>query len=74
MTKIVDPIGPKTLRNWEARRAGGRITVYGQNLYTGVDDKITNVDKITPPSSAADHHAVAVDKHGVEHKLVFITQ
>lgn len=65
------PPEPKTLRNWYAQRAGGRITVYGDDIQTRLSTKITNVDTIKPPVSAAEHFVLATDKHGTVHKLVF---
>lgn len=60
-----------TMKNWKARRAGGRITVYGTDTYTGRVVKITNVDEITPPESATEHYVTAVDNNGNHHKLIF---
>lgn len=54
-----------TLKNWKARRAGGRITITGTDALTGRDDKIVGVDFIEP----AGHGCRAVDKHGAEHRL-----
>lgn len=56
----------KTLKNWRARRAGGRITVYGEHHETGQLEKITNVDTIEPWFGACR----ATDKAGVEHRLL----
>lgn len=62
---------PKTLRDWTARRAGGRITVTGTNIETGEADKITNVDTIEPPLQSVQHEVRATDKHKVVHRLIF---
>ena len=61
----------KTLRNWRAKRAGGRITIYGDEG-TGAasrNTKIVGVDTITP---GAVHEGVcyALDKDGVTHTLL----
>lgn len=52
------------LFDWKAKRAGGRITVYGKE--NGVDAKIVGVDKIEPRGGKI----VATDKAGEEHTLV----
>jgi hypothetical protein len=57
----------KTLRQWRARRAGGRITVYGECNTTRTPTKITNVDTITTSSAG---HVVAIDKDNVTHYLL----
>lgn len=54
-----------TLKNWRARRAGGRITVVG----TEADErpgKIVGVDVIEPRGG----RIIATDKHGTEHELL----
>jgi hypothetical protein len=38
----------KTLKDWRAKRAGGRITVYGTDVATGQETKIPGVDSIIP--------------------------
>lgn len=63
----------KTLKNWRARRAGGRITVYGEDHQTGQQVKITNVDDIKPGGPHRDGpggYCVAVDKDSVSHRLL----
>lgn len=67
---MADQTNSKTLRNWTARRAGSGITVTGENIASMRQDKVTNC-VITPPTSAAEHHVIATDGEGVEHKLVF---
>lgn len=67
---------PTTLRNWRAERSGARITVYGEDIALAEDHehrktKITNIDVITPPTHANEHHVLATDKDGVVHKLTF---
>lgn len=57
----------KSLRDWTARRAGGRITVYGTNVETGQDDKLTKIDAITPGPGT--DRCTAKDSDGVEHVL-----
>lgn len=52
------------LNNWKARRAGGRITVYGKDA-DGNDAKIVGVDKIEPVKGTI----IATDKNGTEHML-----
>lgn len=56
----------KTLRDWRARRAGGRITVYGENVEGREQDRITNVDELVPEVG----YTVARDKDGVHHRLL----
>lgn len=53
------------LTNWKAKRAGGRITVYGTNPATGIADKIVGVDEIRPWGNKI----VAIDKDGKRHEL-----
>lgn len=54
------------LFKWKAKRAGGRITVYGEDA-EGLPHKVVGVDQITP---AAGHgHCVATDKNGESHTL-----
>lgn len=55
------------LFNWKAKRAGGRITVYGEDAY-GKAEKIVGVDVIQPSVDGI----VAVDKNGVTHRLTSI--
>lgn len=52
------------LKDWKARRAGGRITVTGTDE-NGNDAKITNVEFVEPVRN----HCRAVDKDGNEHHL-----
>ncbi len=61
----------KTLHTWHAKRAGGRITVYGTDVATGKETKITNVERIDPPTNHALHEVTALDKNNVTHRLVF---
>lgn len=51
------------LIEWEAKRAGGRITVYGIGRDKG--RKIVGVDKIVPKDGACQ----ATDKNGETHTL-----
>lgn len=51
----------KTIYNWKARRAGGRITIVGKDEFGG-DMKIVGVDYIEPRISD-DVVAVAVDRN-----------
>jgi len=75
----------KTLRNWRAKRAGGRITVSGFDAETNEAVKLVGVDEISPfaitepkrklfSSETTQHileaHAIAVDMHGARHKLL----
>ena len=53
------------IRNWKARRAGGRITINGFGE-GGNPVKIVGVDVIEPRGSSI----VAVDKDRVEHILL----
>lgn len=59
----------KTLANWRAKRAGGRITVYGDDAKTRATTKIVGVDTITPGEV---HQGIcrAIDKNGVTHTLL----
>ncbi len=59
------------LKNWKAKRAGGRITVYGTDVETGDENaKIVGVDAVYPTAdSGASGHIWAKDKHGDLHKL-----
>jgi len=62
-----------TLIDWKAKRAGGRITVYGKNAETGAEIKIVGVDVITPASERplySRRPCEAVDMHGVKHTLL----
>lgn len=54
-----------TLKDWKARRAGGRITVNGKNADNGLAQKIVGVDVIEP----RDGKIIATDKDGQEHEL-----
>lgn len=60
----------KTLKNWRAKRAGGRITVYGEDAATRAQTKIVGVDTIEPPAIPGDLHVLAKDKAGITHKLL----
>ena len=55
-----------TLKNWHAKRAGGRITIYGTDIDNGDAARITRVDKIEP----TDNHCVATVDGGTTHKLL----
>lgn len=68
---MTDIPAPKTLREWTARRAGGRITVHGVDISTNTPTKITNVDTITPPSDHSLHEVLATDVRGTVHRLIF---
>lgn len=59
----------KTLTNWKARRAGGRITVNGTDQH-GKPAKIVGVDVIQPSDGNRDC-VYATDKDGVSHVLKF---
>lgn len=54
-----------SINNWRAKRAGGRITVYGEESGTGKQLKIVGVDQIVPGPG----FCVATDKNGVSHRL-----
>lgn len=54
------------LFDWRAKRAGGRITVYGKTEDRS-DAKIVGVDKIETRNS----RIIATDKNGDEHQLRF---
>lgn len=72
MARPKAPTAPVTLRKFYVKRAGGRMTAYGVNIDTGLDDKVTNIDRIDPPPSPASHEVHATDKNGIVHRLVFI--
>lgn len=55
-----------TLKNWKAKRAGGRITIYGTNASTGFKTKIVGVDAIEPINGKI----LATDKHGEQFELL----
>lgn len=57
-----------TLTNWKAKRAGGRITIYGTEA-DGSAGKIVGVDVIDAPI-APRIYPIATDKNGVQHCLV----
>jgi hypothetical protein len=57
----------KTLKEWRAKRAGGRITVYGKDATTGAETKIVSVDSIQPSKVTG---CIAVDKDGTVHQLL----
>lgn len=50
---------------WRARRAGGRITIYGKAA-DGADRRISNVDQI----EATDNGTTATDKDGATYALM----
>ncbi len=60
------------LTKWTAKRAGGRITITGQDA-EGHPRKIVGVDTIGPQSggfgAAATTKVIAVDRHGERHEL-----
>lgn len=53
------------LKDWTAKRAGGRITVTGIDIETDQPQKIVGVDKI----SVSDGVIVAIDKNASFHIL-----
>lgn len=53
-----------TLSNWKAKRAGGRITIYGVDQ-NGISTKIVGVDRIEPSAG----FCIATDKDGAAHRL-----
>lgn len=59
----------KTLANWRAKRAGGRITIYGDCQQTKKLTKIVGVDTITP-GLVAEKCCHALDRDGVTHTLL----
>lgn len=59
----------RKLKNWTARRAGGRITITGQDAETGAEVKVTNVDTIDGPPEPGDA-TIATDKDGERYNLV----
>ncbi len=59
----------KTLIKWRAKRAGGRITVYGEDAETRDNTKIVGIDVITP-GTINEGVCYALDRHGVTHTLL----
>lgn len=57
-----------TLKSWTARRSGGRITINGIDVETGMPMKVPNIDTIV--ASAGSKSAVATDKNGEQFELV----
>lgn len=57
------------VREWQAKRSGGRITVTGRGPGGG-PVKIPNVDTITPDSDK--HSCIAVDKDKKEFRLIVV--
>lgn len=57
----------QTIKNWQARRAGGRITIYGKNEQGG-EMKIVGVDQIKGPGPAGGL-PIATDKNGTDYAL-----
>lgn len=58
-----------TLKNWKAKRAGGRITVYGLDHETGKEIKLVGVDRIEPSNRPEAMCVLAYDKDGSTHTL-----
>jgi hypothetical protein len=58
-----------TLRNWTAKRAGGRITVYGEDD-SGASTKVVGVDRIEVLHFADRSSVIATDKDGQRHELL----
>jgi len=54
----------ETITNWTAKRAGGRITIYGVKS-DGRPLRVVGVDKI----EAGSPHPVATDKDGTQYLL-----
>lgn len=63
---------PKTFRNWEAVRSGNGLVIHGENIQNAEADKITGIVKLVPSPDRTTPAALAVDKDGVEHRLLFI--
>lgn len=58
-----------TITHWTAKRAGGRITIYGTNHETGGPIRVVGVDKIEKLQHT-DSHPTATDKDGRAHRLL----
>lgn len=59
----------KTVYDWRAKRAGGRMTVYGK-LADGTETKIVGVDQISlDPGGDCRDAVFATDLHGEVHIL-----
>lgn len=60
----------KTLANWRAKRAGGRITVYGDDVDRGnALTKVVGIDTITP-GSRVEGRCEALAHDGTTHYLL----
>jgi hypothetical protein len=59
----------KTLRNWRSKRAGGHMTIYGDDVGERTHTKITRVSSITP-GTAAQKCCYATDTFGTVHTLL----
>ena len=55
----------KTIHSWRAKRAGGRITIYGKDQ-AGADVRVPNVDVI----ECGDLTPIATDKNGDKYSLL----
>lgn len=58
----------KVIRNWTAKRAGGRITINGMDE-GGAPLKVVGVDYIKPDGPVQAPYIVAVDKDGNRWRL-----
>lgn len=56
----------RKLRNWTAKRAGGRITIDGVDGDTGAPVKVVGVENIKP----GEDRPIATDKDGNEYGLI----
>lgn len=60
----------KSVKNWRARRAGGRITVYGEDAKTSEPVRITRIDVIRPGTAPGNNCCIAIGHDKVEHHLL----
>lgn len=56
------------IKAWNAKRAGGRITIYGRNS-DGDTCKVVGVDSITTDGPVDCPYVVAIDKYGSRYRL-----
>lgn len=56
------------IKSWKAKRAGGRITIYGRTE-AGADTKVVGVDSITTDGPVDCPYVVAIDKSGARYRL-----
>jgi hypothetical protein len=63
----------ETIFDWTAKRAGGRITVYGKTK-AGDVRRLVGVDRIQPGGTAEGNRVFAIDKDGCKYVLALTSQ